>query len=64
MHRTKNTFNVIIDVNNAAFAADRRDEVARILRFAAQKVEDGADTFIVRDINGNIVGSGAFSIFE
>lgn len=60
-------FVLTIDCNNAAFVdpvypgedGDRRDEVARILRDAAERVMDG-DAGNLRDINGNTVGSWAF----
>ena len=60
----KNDFHLSLEINNDAFGDDPRQELARLLRFAAKKVEDGADTFMLRDINGNTVGSAAFSIFE
>lgn len=51
------TFTVIIETGNAAFDdGNRGNEVARILRAAADKVERGLDSIALRDYNGNVVG--------
>jgi hypothetical protein len=61
-------FALAIKTDNAAFAGDgsndfaerqqcERDEVARILRDVAEKLDQGTDAGPVRDINGNTVGS-------
>lgn len=52
-------FKLKIKTDNAAFAEDGNDgknEVARILREIADKLEDGCDVGFPRDINGNKVG--------
>jgi hypothetical protein len=49
---------ITIDTGNAAFDDGNREyEVARILREAADRIENGAEDFTLRDINGNKVGS-------
>lgn len=45
-----------IDGDGAAFDEDRAAEVARILRAAAAKFENGSTDFSLLDINGNRVG--------
>ena len=55
------TFTLSITCDNAAFGTEdepqeRRDEIARILRAAANKIENGYDKCGLRDGNGNIVG--------
>ena len=54
-----------IEVGNAAFHEDdeqkgdtaaRDRECARILRRAADEIENGSDSLRLRDINGNLVG--------
>lgn len=49
----------IDDLGNAAFdgPAERLDEVARILRHAADEVEAGKGNAYLYDVNGNKVGS-------
>lgn len=64
-------FTLTIETDNAAFGADGNDEeqrcmdqaveVARILRRAAQSVEDGAGYGSLRDVNGNTCGKFNFS---
>jgi hypothetical protein len=49
-------FRVEIDTFNAAFEDGAHQEVARILREIADRVEQGSDGGPVRDINGNTVG--------
>lgn len=53
-------FQVVIDVENAAFELENRgNELARILRQVADKVEaasQGRSMGDLRDINGNWVG--------
>lgn len=47
-----------IETHSAAVAEDGREtEVARILRTAAERVENGQDSGILLDINGARVGS-------
>lgn len=49
---------VIDDTGNAAFEdGNDRDEIARILREVAKKIEDGYEDISVRDYNGNTVGT-------
>jgi len=57
-------FAVKIKTSNAAFegACNESYEIARILRDLADRVEqNGADTYMLQDVNGNHVGSGKFS---
>lgn len=52
------TLTIEIQMDNAAFEGDSaHDEAARILHEAACKIEDGTWNFVVRDINGNTVGT-------
>lgn len=48
---------VSIELGNAAFAEDWQAELARILRKAADEVEQGQEVTSLRDANGNKVGS-------
>lgn len=50
---------LIMDTRNAAFMeGDARAEIARILREAAENIEQGGDDyFVLFDTNGNSVGS-------
>jgi len=54
-----------IACDNAAFEDSASSEVARILRILADNIEaQGADpdhTFTMQDLNGNRVGTAAFS---
>lgn len=50
-------FGMELETSNAAFAGYPFDEVARILREVATRVEDGERRGVLRDINGNLVGS-------
>lgn len=53
-------FTLAIKTDNAAFE-DRNAEVARILRDAAEKVEDfGLPESGLLDVNGNLVGGYKF----
>lgn len=47
---------ITIKTDNAAFEDDKGIEVARILRRAAERVENGVFDFYLMDINGNKVG--------
>jgi hypothetical protein len=50
----------ITNTDNAAFGDDETDaraEAARIIRKAAEAIEQGSDRGRLRDINGNSVGS-------
>lgn len=49
-------FNVKITTDNAAFEY-RGEELARILRHAADMLESGHETGSLRDYNGNTVGA-------
>lgn len=56
-------FKLTVDLDNAAFS-DQYDgqELARILRMVAQRIEDGGIPWMyqnIKDINGNIVGKYA-----
>lgn len=53
-------FTVKFDTDNSAFD-DPRYEVARILRDTARQVEDGKTEGVVRDLNGNTVGTFKFT---
>lgn len=57
---------VTVTTDNAAFRHDdgtlNRDEAARVLTEAAEKIRDGADTGTVLDYNGNAVA--AFHVTE
>lgn len=56
MSRTK-TFTITIETGNAAFDdGNEGNEVARILRAAADKAEAGSTATPLRDYNGNVVG--------
>lgn len=54
-------FTLEINTDNAAFEYDVAGEVARVLRHAADKVEEygltGVTAYSLRDFNGNRVGS-------
>ena len=51
-------FRLTFETDNAAFEADlKSEEIARILRAIADKVEDNRDGGKVMDSNGNAVGS-------
>lgn len=50
-------FTLIIKTENAAFHEDGPGlELARLLRAVAQKIENGAETGVCMDVNGNFVG--------
>lgn len=55
------TVRLVLDTGNAAFdnegGGDWASEVHRILREAADRLQDGERDFTLRDINGNKVGS-------
>lgn len=46
----------VTDMDDAAMDEYPREEVARLLRETAEKVENGEDYGNLRDINGNNVG--------
>ena len=46
----------ITDMDDAAMDESPREEVARLLRQTAKRVENGSDYGYLRDINGNTVG--------
>jgi len=60
MNRNKNSFQVNIKCTNAAFHDDRNNEVARILRELADKLDNGYMQANLFDLNGNNVGSGDY----
>lgn len=52
------TATIKIEMDNAAFEGDGRDELARVLRSLAQDIESGSrDKASLYDINGNKVGT-------
>lgn len=55
-----NILTVQIETTNDAFFDDRGAETARILRELADKIENGADEVMLRDYNGNRVGTAEF----
>jgi hypothetical protein len=55
-------FRLTLDCGNAAFDyPDHRAEVARILRETAAKLDGGREGGFLRDVNGNHVGTFAFT---
>ena len=54
-------FRLYFDADNAAFDDNYGVEIARILRAVADRVEDGAYSGLIRDINGNGVGTYALA---
>lgn len=52
-------FSLEIDSNNAAMVEDGAGEVCRILRVIRERIYNGARDGILRDVNGNQVGSWA-----
>lgn len=52
-------FKLEINCGNDAFAEDGRGELARILRLAAEECEAGRLAGLLRDGNGNPVGTYA-----
>ena len=60
-------FYMEIKCNNAAFGSsmgEPEDEIARILRDLALRLEDGDISGRLRDINGNTVGSFGYTRFS
>jgi hypothetical protein len=56
-------FELRFTIDNAAFSGDAmRPEIARILRAAAVGVLDGRNDAVVRDMNGNRIGSWCIDI--
>lgn len=56
-------FSLTLDTDNAAFEDGLTGhEVARILRSAADRLEQGEDSGQLRDVNGNTVGSYLLSV--
>ena len=49
-------FRVIIETDNSAFDGIKKDEIVRILRNLADKMEDYCFPTILYDINGNQCG--------
>ncbi len=54
------TVRLSVKTGNSAFEGGATEEVARILREAADKVKDGEHIFVLRDYNGNTVGKFEF----
>ena len=52
-----------IETANAAFTDNERAEAARIIRDAADFIENGGDARNLRDMNGNTVGRVLFADF-
>jgi hypothetical protein len=53
---------LMIETTNDAFAdGNEKNEVARILRELADKLENGNEPTIMRDYNGNVVGTVIYS---
>lgn len=50
--------------DNEAFADNPHEEVARILREAADSIASGKEIGVLRDLNGNRVGSWALTLPE
>jgi hypothetical protein len=55
------TFQVKIECDNAAFTDNACEEIARILREIATKLDGGRDGGFCMDYNGNRVGEFALS---
>jgi len=53
------TLKLEFETDNAAFDGYRADEVSRILREIAERVEAGIEADDIRDINGNKIGQYA-----
>lgn len=47
---------ISIETVNAAFDENEGNELARILKEIAEKLENGSQPELIRDINGNKVG--------
>ncbi len=61
---TKQTgFCVKFAIENVAFDEDPLQEIARLLRYSTEAIEQGRKHFNLLDINGAHVGSGGF-VFE
>jgi hypothetical protein len=53
-------FTLAFNTDNEAFENAPYDEPARILRLAADAVEDAQESGKIRDINGNTIGRWQF----
>lgn len=52
------TISIQFKTQNAAFEGENyTDEVKRILKVIGDRIEDGDDEGVIRDINGNSVGA-------
>ena len=51
-----------IKTDNAAFTDDAGEEIARILRHAADKLAEGYDYVYLMDYNGNNVGTAELNV--
>ena len=56
----RGTFELLINLGNAAFEPEPGPETARLLRLAADRIEDGREGGPLLDCNGNRVGSYGF----
>jgi hypothetical protein len=56
-------FNLYFDTSNEAFQGSGSDEIARVLRELAARIDKyGADDHgVVRDINGNKIGAWSYT---
>jgi hypothetical protein len=54
---------VTIDTSNAAFDDDS-NELSRLFSVVNQKINDGVDMGLLKDINGNVVGSFVIVNYE
>lgn len=54
-------FSLTIESDNAAFENDPQGEISRILRELHDEIDSGYAPEIVRDYNGNIVGTVKYS---
>ena len=51
------TLNISVDIDNSAFEGQEgRSETARVLKAIASRIESGANSGKILDINGNVVG--------
>ncbi len=55
-------FKVQFETDNAIFADDPEEEIARILKLVAKEVLRGDTQHNIRDINGNLVGGWSFEV--
>lgn len=51
---------IALDCQNAAFGGDGKEEIARILKTLAWRLSNGHEPTLLRDANGNSVGTVAY----